>query len=553
MATSGQLGGGSLPVVDPREPKKVEIHASPSTKTNRTKGTKSRDHASHNHQRDLQGMQGYGWPPPPPVMPPMVLGMPPINPMMPGMPGMPPAPGLMSGMPGMMPGMMPPYGYMDPGMMGMPLYPPPMYGGMPPPHMSGMGYGAIQRPMGPARGGMELDDGGERKKRPRRRKAKSGGKEKEDDDDSQDEADASGEQSDQLKKLLASPTESALTLNDILDPIVELATDERGHDLLKKCLDKPSSAVEMQSAFDALAPHTKRLSRDQYGTSVIQKLFDVGTAEQRKVLGERLKGEVVKLSLDQHGCRVIQKAFHALILDSQAMLAAELNVGDKVLMECIENKHGNHVIQKCIEQMPPASLNFVIEAVENNVDTMALHMYGCRIIQRLLEHVNPQSLINISTQILTKTHDLSKHQYGNFVIRHMLEHSRLEDKKAILNVIAGDIQTLAKYKCSSNVVEKCFETACTGEVESFREERRMLFFYVLDKRGQNISHVLRDLTPDKYGNYIVQRMNEYSRDTEKESLKEQLHILVPQLQEHGQAKQICSSLLKEFGAPAEEK
>jgi mRNA-binding protein PUF3 len=47
--------------------------------------------------------------------------------------------------------------------------------------------------------------------------------------------------------------------------------------------------------------------------------------------------------------------------------------------------HGNHVIQKVVENMP-SEVDFVIQAVAPRAAKMASHMYGCRIIQRLLEN-----------------------------------------------------------------------------------------------------------------------------------------------------------------------
>ena len=44
------------------------------------------------------------------------------------------------------------------------------------------------------------------------------------------------------------------------------------------------------------------------------------------------------------------------------------------------------MVQKCIEQMPPDSVSFIIYAVQADTATLASHIYGCRVIQRLLEH-----------------------------------------------------------------------------------------------------------------------------------------------------------------------
>ena len=56
------------------------------------------------------------------------------------------------------------------------------------------------------------------------------------------------------------------------------------------------------------------------------------------------------LSLQMHGCRVIQKALESLPFDMQKEMIVELR---ESLMKCVEDQNGNHVVQKCIEQLPP--------------------------------------------------------------------------------------------------------------------------------------------------------------------------------------------------------
>ena len=46
------------------------------------------------------------------------------------------------------------------------------------------------------------------------------------------------------------------------------------------------------------------------------------------------------------------------------------------LLQCVEDQHGNHVIQKCLEQ--GAVLPFVTHALKGQVARLAVHPYGCR-------------------------------------------------------------------------------------------------------------------------------------------------------------------------------
>ncbi len=46
---------------------------------------------------------------------------------------------------------------------------------------------------------------------------------------------------------------------------------------------------------------------DVFGNWVIQKFFEHGDQNQKKVLANRMKGQVLNLSLNVYGCRVVQK------------------------------------------------------------------------------------------------------------------------------------------------------------------------------------------------------------------------------------------------------
>jgi len=211
--------------------------------------------------------------------------------------------------------------------------------------------------------------------------------------------------------------------------------------------------------------------------------------------------------------------------------------------------HGNHVIHKCIEQMPPDSVNFIIRAVEDSTEKWASHMYGCRVIQRLIEHCASSQLQVMLEQILNSIPRLTQDNYGNYVVQHMLEHGRIDDKKRIISVIRKNLVEFAKHKCSSNVVEKCFEIATIGEhANELEEERRQLMQVVLGAPN-DINPPLRQMMDDRFGNYIVQRMIEHSRGTERDILRQQLLSAEPQLKCSANGKHILAALQKSSDSP----
>lgn len=62
------------------------------------------------------------------------------------------------------------------------------------------------------------------------------------------------------------------------------------------------------------------LMTDVFGNYVIQKFFEYGTHEQKTLLCNVLKDNILSLSLQMYGCRVIQKALESIDPDQQVCL-----------------------------------------------------------------------------------------------------------------------------------------------------------------------------------------------------------------------------------------
>merc|ERR1712019_154466 len=134
---------------------------------------------------------------------------------------------------------------------------------------------------------------------------------------------------------------------------------------------------------------------------------------------------ILELARQPYGCRVIQ-AICGSEKKLQQLVADALK---EDVAGCIESKHGNHVIQKCIEQMPPDFLDFIIKAIDDDTEKMASHSFGCRVVQRLLEYCKLQKLETMLDQIIGCLDKLAKDPYGNYVVQHVLQYGRQADKK----------------------------------------------------------------------------------------------------------------------------
>ena len=77
----------------------------------------------------------------------------------------------------------------------------------------------------------------------------------------------------------------------------------------------------------------------------------------------------MELSLHMYGCRVVQKSLEVFrdnyTFQSDIIVELKSNV-----MKLIQDQNGNHVIQKCFETVPPTKLEFIVDEVITNVNSL---------------------------------------------------------------------------------------------------------------------------------------------------------------------------------------
>lgn len=167
---------------------------------------------------------------------------------------------------------------------------------------------------------------------------------------------------------------------------------------------------------------------------------------------------------------MVQKALETLDDTDLPKLLTEFQNN---VLSCVHDQNGNHVIQKCIEVMSGKArtarisgdaaqadffdeqIDFIVEDILGNVQSLSCHPYGCRVLQRILEHC-PEPKKKDALDEISKCHKtLLDDQYGNYVIQHVLQFGRTSDRDSLLQlVVANGLLTLSRQKFASNVVEK---------------------------------------------------------------------------------------------------
>jgi pumilio RNA-binding family len=175
----------------------------------------------------------------------------------------------------------------------------------------------------------------------------------------------------------------------------------------------------------------------------------------------------LELALSAHGCRIVQKAFDVACGDEKRELAIKLHGHVKDLLE---SQHGNHVLQKCIEVLPPQAVQFIIDELAfwpMSWAGVAKHRFGCRVIERLLEHCPEDMTVPLTDAVVSDASALARHPYGNYVVQHVLEYGTDVHRNLLVSVLVDTgIAFLAQHRIASNVIESALGRVCSADQQT---------------------------------------------------------------------------------------
>jgi len=257
--------------------------------------------------------------------------------------------------------------------------------------------------------------------------------------------------------MLKGEAAKTLPLSTIFGHLCECSLDQHGSRFIQAKLDV-ATPQDRQTVFEEVLPDALKLMTDVFGNYVIQKLIEHGTDEQAKILASCLTSRVVELSYQMYGCRVVnilllhgiasdmlcsyqvQKAIEKVQKDQKAELVAELRPPG-VVLQCIKDQNGNHVVQKAIEKLDTDVINFIVEAFYGQAPQLASNQHGSQ-SQRVELHA--EILQGAEGSAEGPIVQMMKDQFGNYVVQKMLEHSSGQQRDKLVNCIKESTEELRK-------------------------------------------------------------------------------------------------------------
>ena len=251
------------------------------------------------------------------------------------------------------------------------------------------------------------------------------------------------------------------------------------------------------------------LSKDVTGNYAIQKVLNNKKLPEVNFIIESLKNNIYKLTLNLYGCRCVQELISILNVENMHIITNELK---PFYDNCIQDKNGNHVIQKLIEKVDSKDLNDIYLVAVNNIIYLSKHQYGCRVIQRLFKYCNKSQIKNMLNNLFKNINDLIQDQYGNYVIQFILENQEInkDDLLPIFFSLRGNIYQYSFHKYASNVVERCITFG--------NEPQKKEIINEIAELVNRDEEIIINMVRDKFANYVVQKIIEFSDGDMQQSL-----------------------------------
>jgi hypothetical protein len=182
------------------------------------------------------------------------------------------------------------------------------------------------------------------------------------------------------------------------------------------------------------------------------------------------------------GCFLVQALLELSDQAAQKEMVSELrgHVG-----ELVESQHGNHVLQKAVEVMPPPVLFFMLPELKawGSPRDLATHKYGCRVLERIIEHFPMPQLLHFIEDILDASVAMSKEPFGNFVMQHILEHGNGDHRHRVVLALGADLQDTATHPNACLVLNKVLTYAALADQKDLAQRVITIPGLVADMAG----------------------------------------------------------------------
>merc|ERR1712137_112565 len=215
-----------------------------------------------------------------------------------------------------------------------------------------------------------------------------------------------------------------------------------------------------------------------------------GSDDVQRVAVLELEEAFASLAFDAKGCRVAQDVLELACPGAKVRFALKLRGH---IMEAIHSPFANYVVQKTIEVLPAFNVQFVIDELAGSLVRVACHSYGVRVLCRLLEYCPPTMVEELVFKLTRNAVCLCRHKFGIHALHHILEYGTLEQSRAVMKELAGNVLKLAGQWQGSELILRALsnpELAQGSELLATLVENRALLESAPNRHNRRVLRAL---------------------------------------------------------------
>jgi hypothetical protein len=276
---------------------------------------------------------------------------------------------------------------------------------------------------------------------------------------------------------------------EILSNAYEMAKDQMGCRVLQRKLYAGNEFL-LQSVFSQTLLHFAELMVHPFGNYLCQKMVEICSEAQVKMVLDLIAPQLLELSLDPHGTRVVQKIIE--VFGQSTCISQVISTLSPHAPHLITDLNGNHVIQRFLNTCPPSLNQFIYDSVCASILPVATNRHGCCVLQRCIDSANDFQRESLVSCIVDNAVTLVQDAYGNYAVQYVLDLNLPPVNARLGRIFMMQIVALSQQKFSSNVIEKCLQ-------QNKPEIQEEMIREIAKSRN------LAEMIVDQYANYVVQR------------------------------------------------
>lgn len=316
-------------------------------------------------------------------------------------------------------------------------------------------------------------------------------------------------------------------LTDFTGSIFSMCKDQHGCRFLQRQLDEDGSkGIAATLVFNEVYLKVVELMTDPFGNYLVQKLFERVLQSQRTILVTNAQPHLGQIALDPHGTRALQKLIECIDTTEEAQAIVKALTPDVVILS--RDLNGNHVVQKCLQNLTSEHNQFVFDATESHCLQVATHRHGCCVLQRCLDYGSTEQRAQLLRVVAQYALQLALDPFGNYVVQYVFSRGDAELVLRISLHVSENVVTLLMHKYGLNVIEKCLTNPeLAPGIAAALMANRDLFGEMLN---------------DAYGNYVLQTCLDVAEGQMLNTLSRALEPLLPLIKNTPHARRILGKI-----------